>query len=129
MSRKKKQEDKPTESERPQAEKKQLPPAEQAEQGKTAQTPAPLIPGSPPPVPETLTPKPYEEVITEEAVTQVGLFTVHRVGTKYYFELAPEVLNKDLIWYAEFAADLHRLAAGNNYLLALSQSSQCNEYS
>ena len=103
MSRKKKQEDKPTDSERPQAEEKQIPPAEQAEQGKTAPTPAPPLPGSPPPVPETPTPKPYEEVITEEAVTQVGLFTVHRVGTKYYFELAPEILNKDLIWYAEFA--------------------------
>ncbi|MDP9041763.1 MAG: DUF5118 domain-containing protein, partial [Bacteroidota bacterium] len=31
-------------------------------------------------------PKPYKEVITDKAVTQHGLFTVHKVDDKWYFE-------------------------------------------
>ena len=72
--------------------------------GQPAPAPAaPAMPGSTPAAPEPPKPKPYSEVITGEAVSQDGLFPVHRVGTKWYFELAPDVLDKDMIWYAEFA--------------------------
>ena len=32
-------------------------------------------------------PKPYKDIITDKAVTQKGLFIVHRVEDKYFFEL------------------------------------------
>jgi hypothetical protein len=83
----------------PEAEDKSTPLPDQPVQPPSA----PPTPGSPASPPETPKPKPYAEVITQEAVSQEGLFSVHRVRTKWYFELAPEMLGKDMIWYAEFA--------------------------
>ena len=74
--------------------------------------PQPLVqqeaPAAPPDTPE---PKPYAEVITGEAITYEGLFRVHQVGKKWYFEIAPDVLGKDMIWYAEFAEAPYGVAA------------------
>ena len=73
-------------------------------QGQPGQDPAvSAAPGGAAVPTEPTKPKPYSEVITKEAITQDGLFTVHRLDTKWYFELAPDVLGKDMIWYAEFA--------------------------
>ncbi|MBI1789457.1 MAG: DUF5118 domain-containing protein, partial [Acidobacteria bacterium] len=32
-------------------------------------------------------PRPYEKVITKEAKTQQGVFTVHRIKSKLYYEI------------------------------------------
>ena len=37
-------------------------------------------------------PKPYKEVITDKAITNTGLFTVHKVEEKYYFEIADSIM-------------------------------------
>ena len=37
-------------------------------------------------------PKPYAKVITKDAESESGLFSVHRVDEKYYFELPNELL-------------------------------------
>jgi hypothetical protein len=87
------------EEEKPQAEDNSSPNPGQAGQDPAA----PAASGTPPAPPESPKPKPYSEVITKEAITQEGLFAVHRVGAKWYFELAPDALGKDMIWYAEFA--------------------------
>jgi len=42
-------------------------------------------------------PQPFGKVITAKAVTQKGLFTVHKVEEKYYFEIADTLLGKDLL--------------------------------
>lgn len=42
-------------------------------------------------------PKPYDEVITEDAVTQTGLFKVHRVDDKLYFEIPRAELMKEML--------------------------------
>ncbi|MFS2185592.1 zinc-dependent metalloprotease [Mucilaginibacter sp. Mucisp84] len=42
--------------------------------------------------------KPYGKVVTENAVIQKGLINVIRVGDRYYFELVPASLNKDMLW-------------------------------
>ncbi len=42
-------------------------------------------------------PKPYKDVITEKAVTQPGLFLVHKVEDKYYFEIADSVMNREIM--------------------------------
>ncbi|MDE3250134.1 MAG: DUF5117 domain-containing protein, partial [Bacteroidota bacterium] len=42
-------------------------------------------------------PKPYKEVITDKAITHKGLFTVHKVDEKYYFEIADSLLGRDIL--------------------------------
>ncbi len=45
--------------------------------------------------------KPYKEVITADSKSQDGLFKVHQVGEKIYFELPPDTLNRDMLWQAQ----------------------------
>lgn len=49
-------------------------------------------------------PKPYAEVITKDAVTQEGLFKVHQLDEKVYFEIPAAALGKDLLWTATTSA-------------------------
>ncbi len=41
--------------------------------------------------------KTYKEVITDQAVTQKGLFTVHKVEEKYYFEISESILGREIL--------------------------------
>ena len=55
------------------------------------------IPAKPP---ENKTgPKPYKEIITDKAKTNVGFFTVHQVEDKYYFEIPDSLIGRE--WMAE----------------------------
>lgn len=49
-------------------------------------------------------PKNYSDVITKDAFTDQGLFSVHKVGTKYYFEIPDSLLRRDFLWITRFAA-------------------------
>ncbi|MER3497691.1 MAG: hypothetical protein C4308_03145 [Chitinophagaceae bacterium] len=42
-------------------------------------------------------PKPYKEVITDKAITRKGMFTVHKVDDRYYFELPVKTLGRDIL--------------------------------
>ncbi len=42
-------------------------------------------------------PKPYNEIITSKAVSDQGLFTVHKVEDKYYFEIGDSVLGREIL--------------------------------
>ena len=42
-------------------------------------------------------PRPYNRVITAEAVSRAGLFKTHRVGARWYFEIPKKELNKELL--------------------------------
>ncbi|WP_028787620.1 zinc-dependent metalloprotease [Terrimonas ferruginea] len=42
-------------------------------------------------------PKPYKEVITDKAVTDDGLFRVHKVDDKYFFEIPDSVFGRELL--------------------------------
>ena len=42
-------------------------------------------------------PKPYNKVITDKAVTKQGLFTIHKVDDKWYFEIPDSILNREMI--------------------------------
>lgn len=42
-------------------------------------------------------PRPYKDVITDKARTDEGLFKVHRVEDKFYFELPDSLLNRDIL--------------------------------
>src|SRR5712671_5947484 len=59
--------------------------------------------------------RPYNRVITSEAKTRRGLFSVHRVGERLYFEIPSKELNKDMLIvgrYARAAAADPTLPAG-----------------
>ncbi len=47
-------------------------------------------------------PKDYKEIITDKAVTQKGLFTVHKVDDKYYFEIADSIMNHEIMTVTRF---------------------------
>ncbi len=47
--------------------------------------------------------KPYEEVITEEAVSDEGVFTVHRLKEKVFYEIPPSELGQDFLWVSQIA--------------------------
>lgn len=42
-------------------------------------------------------PRPYSEVITSKAKTNRGLFTIHRIDDKFYFEIPDALLNREIL--------------------------------
>lgn len=48
-------------------------------------------------------PKKYEDVITKEAKTQPGVFKVHQVKDKIYWEIPSNMLGRDFLWQTEIA--------------------------
>ncbi len=48
-------------------------------------------------------PKPYKEIITDKAITKKGLFTVHKVDDKYYFEIADSTLGREILAVTRFS--------------------------
>ncbi|MES2701994.1 MAG: zinc-dependent metalloprotease [Bacteroidota bacterium] len=42
-------------------------------------------------------PKPYGKVITDKAVSKTGLFTVHKVDDKWYFEIPDSLLGREMM--------------------------------
>ncbi len=45
----------------------------------------------------------YKDVVTKEAVTDSGLFQVHRVKKSYLYEIPFSVLEKDMLWVSRIA--------------------------
>lgn len=65
----------------------------------TSKPKAPATPGFSMPKPG---PKPYKEVITDKAVTHAGLFTVHKVEDKFYFEIADSLMLREFMAITRF---------------------------
>jgi hypothetical protein len=75
-------------------------------------TPGPTTPSTTPPngttpVPgagaRSTGPKPYGEIITGKAKSMKGLFTVHKVDDKYYFEIPDSVLGREVMAITRFS--------------------------
>ncbi len=49
-------------------------------------------------------PKPYDEIITDEAESDEGVFTVHRIDDKVYYEIPESEFGKDFLWVSRIAA-------------------------
>jgi hypothetical protein len=58
----------------------------------------PAQPPTPPPAEGD--PKPYDKVITTDAKTQAGLFKIHQVKGRLYFEIPKELLDQQLLMVA-----------------------------
>ncbi|MBT8219529.1 MAG: zinc-dependent metalloprotease [Bacteroidia bacterium] len=52
--------------------------------------------------------KQYEDIITDEAITDDGLFKVHEVGDKFYYEIPFSLLDKDML----LVSRISKIAAG-----------------
>lgn len=61
----------------------------QRDTSKTVQLTAPATPPK--------GPKPYKDVITEKAITKKGIFAVHRIEEKWFFEIGDSLLNRDIL--------------------------------
>ncbi|GAB1430100.1 zinc-dependent metalloprotease [Ignavibacteria bacterium] len=47
--------------------------------------------------------KPYDEIITKQAVSDSGLFITHRISDKFYFQVPKHELGKEFLWSARVA--------------------------
>src|SRR5215472_10870179 len=56
-------------------------------------------------------PKPYEKVITKEARSRPGVFTVHQVKDKWYYEIPSSETGPQFLWVTKIA----RTALGAGY--------------
>lgn len=48
-------------------------------------------------------PQPYEKVITKDAKTKKGMFSVHQVKDKYYYEIPKTEFGKEYLWVTQIA--------------------------
>ncbi len=61
------------------------------------------VAGAQTPTPPRTGPKPYKDVITEKAKTMKGLFTVHKVDDKYFFEIPDSVFGREIMAITRFS--------------------------
>jgi Domain of unknown function (DUF5118) len=55
--------------------------------------------------------KSYDAVITKDAKTSAGLFLVHRLDDKVFFEIPTEELGKEMLWVTQ----LEQTQAGHSF--------------
>jgi Met-zincin/Domain of unknown function (DUF5117)/Domain of unknown function (DUF5118) len=48
-------------------------------------------------------PKPYDRVITKDAKSDQGIFTVHTIKDKVYYEIPKSELNEEFLWVSQIA--------------------------
>jgi len=68
----------------------------QDKKGDTKTPPPAATPAKPSETPK-IGPKPYKEVITDKAKTSKGLFTVHKIEDKYYFEIPDSLMGREIM--------------------------------
>jgi hypothetical protein len=68
-------------------------------------TPAPTQDRPSLPFPSSREPeiRPYDRVITKDAKSDEGVFTVHRIKEKIYYEIPKKELNKEYLWVSQIA--------------------------
>ena len=56
--------------------------------------------------------KKYADIITKEAVTDTGFWTVHKVGGKYYFEIPKNLLEREILVVSRISGYVKNLSFG-----------------
>jgi len=56
--------------------------------------------------------KPYSKVITKAAISDEGIFDVHKVGNDYFYEIPIDQLQKDMLWVTRIAQIQNGLGGG-----------------
>jgi hypothetical protein len=57
-------------------------------------------------------PQPYEKVITSKAVSDEGLFKVHRIDNKYFYELPDSLLEREMLMVTRIAKTATNIGFG-----------------
>nr|WP_321225228.1 zinc-dependent metalloprotease [uncultured Psychroserpens sp.] len=57
-------------------------------------------------------PKPYSKVITKDAKSDVGLFTVHSLDDKYYYEIPDSLFNREMLMVTRISKTASGLGFG-----------------
>lgn len=63
----------------------------------------PATPVKPPAPPDPKKLRNYEDVVTKEAKTEKGVFTVHRIDERILFEIPANLIGRDILWQVEAA--------------------------
>jgi hypothetical protein len=74
----------------------------QKKKKKDQETPAAAAPAPKPPTPSN-GPKPYKEVITAKAKTKDGLFKVHQMDDKFFYEIPDSLIGRDMLMVVRIA--------------------------
>ncbi|NNE32006.1 MAG: DUF5118 domain-containing protein, partial [Winogradskyella sp.] len=61
-------------------------------------------------------PQPYSKVITKEAKTDKGLFTVHKVDEKYFYEIPDTLFEREMLMVTRIAKTASGLGFGGGKL-------------
>ena len=69
----------------------------------TPEAPAQAGPPRPGLTPPSTDPQPYEKVITKEAKSKKGVFTVHQIKDKYFYEIPKTEFDKEFLWVTRIA--------------------------
>jgi hypothetical protein len=75
-------------------------------------TPPTTPPATTPAKPSTSKIKPYSEIITSAAETKKGVFWVHKVDDKYYFEIPDSLLERDMLIVSKISGYVENLNFG-----------------
>lgn len=84
--------------------------AQKKKKNKKGQTEAPAKPAEKPTPKKG--PKPYDKVITKEAKTQEGLFKVHEIDGKYFYEIQDSLLGRDMLMVVTIAKTAEGIGYG-----------------
>lgn len=60
--------------------------------------------------------KPYDEVITDAAISDDGIFTVHRIDEKVYYEIPTTELSTEFLWVSQIAKTAEGVGYGGQAL-------------
>ena len=61
-------------------------------------------------------PQPYEKVITKDAKTKKGIFAVHQVKDKFFYEIPKSEMGKDFLWVSQIQRTTNGVGYGGQAL-------------
>ena len=61
-------------------------------------------------------PQPYEKVITKDAKSKDGVFKVHKIKDKYFYEIPKDQIGKEFLWVTQIAKTTEGVGYGGQAL-------------
>ena len=65
--------------------------------------------------------KSFRDIVTDKAETDEGLFNIHKIGKKYYFEIFDDLLNREMLLVTRVAGSTENFSFGGAWPKARSQ--------
>lgn len=61
-------------------------------------------------------PQPYDRVITKDAKSKTGIFTVHQIKDRYYFEISKKEMEREFLWNVTIVKTVAGVGYGGDQL-------------